>query len=118
MLNSNEIKLLKIINDNINNQNTTLISLASLYIFLNNQKTKESDIKKALIILMQNDYLDVTFITKNNEEYCLITLKSKGRNYKVEKVSVRRQLIVRIAFAFVGAIVSFIVGKFLYLIFS
>ena len=118
MLTLNEVKLLKIINDNADKQNVALISLASLLVFLNNKKLNESDIKKSLIILMQSDYLEVTFINKNSQEYCLITLKNKGKNYKIEKVSVRRQLVSRIIFAFTGAIVSFIVGKILYLIFS
>ena len=113
-----EIKLLKIINDNVNKQGVTLISLGAILIFFNNPKITKSSIKKSLILLMQNDYLDVVFILKNNEEYCLITLKSKGKNYKVEKESFFRQLTIKITFAFLGAIVSFLVGKFLYLIFS
>ncbi len=118
MLNNKEIKLLKIINDNANKQGVTLISLGAILVFLDNSKFTKDSIKKALILLMQNDYLEVVFIAKNSEEYCLITLKSKGKNYKVEKESVLRQLLFKIGFAFLGAIVSFIVGRILYFIFS
>lgn len=118
MLNNKEIKLLKILNDNANKQGAVLISLGAILVFLNNPKLTQESVKKSLILLMQNDYLEVVFITKNSEEYCLITLKSKGKNYKVEKESVIRQLLFKIGFAFLGAIVSFIVGKILYFIFS
>ncbi len=118
MLSSIELKLLKIVNDNVNKQGDTLIGLKSILVFLNNQKVKESDVKKALVLLMQGDYLDVTFIEKNGEEFCLITIKNKGKNYKVEKESVTRQFIVKVIFAVSSAVVSFIVGKILYIIFS
>ncbi len=118
MLNANEVKLLKILNDNANKQSVTLLSISAILIFLNNQKLNKNYVKKTLILLMQNDYLDVTFIEKNAEEFCLITIKSKGKNYKIEKESVARQFFVKILFALCGAVVSFIVGKLLYLFFS
>ncbi len=118
MLSKTEIKLLKIINDNANEQGVTLISLMAILVFLDCKNLANFNVKKALILLMQNDYLDVTFIEKNNEEYCLVTLKNKGKNYKVEKENVYRQFKTKLLLAFIGAIVSFLVGKILYFIFS
>ncbi len=68
--------------------------------------------------LAQDGYIDAAVTVRCGEKaYCII-LTEKGRSYKRERVNSRRYLYYRLLLAVISAIVTFLVGRLLYLIVS
>ena len=113
MLSKNEIKILEYLNENCKNVESCLFLVKTL-----NEKFKNLNVRKTLNALSIKEYIEVIYATKNEFEYCCIILKSKGRNYKMEKQDVYRSFVFKILLGVAGGVASFVIGKILYLFFK
>lgn len=96
-----------------------LISLQEIILSLSHKKKfTEARLKDILFSLQQEDYFDIIYSDRQGESVMVITLHLKGKGYPREKIQNNRQIKYKILLAFLGAILSFIVGKILYLIFT
>ena len=96
-----------------------LVTLQEIIVSISHKKKfTQGKIKDILFSLQQEDYFDIIYSDRQGESVMVITLHAKGKGYPREKVQNNRQLKYKIIFAFLGAILSFIVGKILYLIFT
>ncbi len=119
MLKKSEELVLKVIKDNALSNDSTLISKESIVAFIGNEKLVDvSSVESAVKTLYAGDYIDMLLTSKHGEEIYLITLLKKGKNYDVEKKGEIRKIKNKILLAIVGALVSFIVGRILILLFS
>lgn len=87
---------------------TLLISPKELSAFLD-----KSEVESTLLSLKSEDYIDFLSSERKGEPVYLITLKVKGECYPKERRKEKKQLLLRLAMAIGGAIVSFLVGLFL-----
>ena len=95
-----------------------LISVQEIMLSVAHQiKFKEESVKEIIFSLQQEGYFDIIYTDRQGESVLVITLLAKGKGYLREKVQDKRQIKFKIVLAFIGAILSFIVGKILYYIF-
>ncbi len=119
MLNSQEKLVMDYIYSRCKNTGNCLVSLQEVLVGVTNKKkVTESKLKDILFSLQQDDYFDIIYSDRQGESVMVITLHSKGKAYPREKIQNSRQIKFRILLAFTGAVLSFIVGKILYLIFT
>lgn len=72
----------------------------------------------SLNVLSSENYIDVICTDRHGEPYYLIQILPKGKSYLTQKKALKRDLILKLSIAFASAIVTFLLGKLLYLIFS
>ena len=118
MLNKGEEQILKVIIDNAYEGNTCLISKSALIAFIGNEKlVNENNVENIINGLYANDYIDFILSNQREERVYCITLLKKGKNYnevkKREFIAIRNKILL----AVLGAVVSFIVGRILLLLF-
>ena len=119
MLTLSEKLVMEFLFSKCQNNGNCLTSLQEIIISLSQKKKfTESKLKDILFSLQQEDYFDIIYSDRRGESVMVITLHAKGKGYPREKIQNNRQLKYKIIFAFLGAILSFIVGKILYLIFT
>ncbi len=119
MLKKHEEKVLKVISDNAFEGNTCLISKSALLAFIGNDKIiNENTIDDIINSLYTSDYIDYILSMQKGETVYCITLLKKGKNYKEVKKKEVNVVKNKILLAVVGAIVSFIVGRILLLLFK
>lgn len=118
MLKKLEEKVLKIINDNAFEGNTCLISKSSLVAFINEKLVDENTIDNLINSLSASDYIDYIVTSRKGEIFYCITLLKKGKNYKEVKKREVGAIKNRILLAIVGAVVSFVVGRILLILFK
>lgn len=118
MLSRKEKFILKILNDTSNKSSSCLITPKRLTKTPSgNKNLSESELDKILQGLEDQNYLDVVKTTRLNEEIYCITLYQKGKNYLMENERTMRALKYKILLAVVGAFVSFIAGRLLFILF-
>ena len=81
-------------------------------------KIDEKELKSFLKTLENEDYIEVIYTDRHGEPFLYITLKKRGALYRREQKENRRTLLFRLALAILSAVVTFVFGRILYLIFS
>jgi len=79
---------------------------------------KTDDVKSVLSALKEKGYIDIIFTDRHGEPYVYITLTKNGADRLSAGKRKTRELLIKIALASVSALITFIVGKLLYLLFS
>ena len=72
----------------------------------------------SLNALSSENYIDVISTDRHGEPYFLIQILPKGKSYLTQKKAIKQDLILKLSIALVSAVVTFLLGKLLYLIFS
>lgn len=118
MLNFSQKAVLKVINDHCQNRESCLISPSQIVAFVGSKKLSLNNVYEVLKSLENGGYIDLILTTaKDGDIYC-ITLTNKGRSYKQEYQKNLSALKFRLLLALLSAIVSFIVGRILVLLFT
>ena len=119
MLKKGEELVLKVILDNAYNNESCLISKESIVAFIGDEKIVSLDnVESVLSSLYSNDYIDLLLSSRKGEKLYCITLLKKGKNYAYEKKREIKMIKNKILLAIVGALVSFIVGRILVVLFN
>lgn len=103
------------------NENGTklLISYNSLFNSVANKIKIDDNAFRAMLKTLENeDYIEVIYTDRHGEPFLYITLKKRGAGFKREQKENRRNLLFRLALAVLSAIVTFVFGRLLYLLFS
>jgi hypothetical protein len=118
MLSKKQRVVLKIINDNSESGNS-LLSVPLISAFSQNYKRlSNEEVEKIIVSLSARGYIEVINTFKKDEPYYCITLTSKGLNYKAEFLEDVKDLRLKLTITALGAVVSFIIGRILFMIFS
>ena len=75
---------------------------------------EKNQIRSLLLNLEREGFIDLTFADRKGEQFVYIQLQKNGVDYYNQKKSRTKELLLRIAFAIVSALVTFICGKILY----
>ena len=73
--------------------------------------------RSVLLNLEREGLLDITFADRQGEPYVYIQLQKKGIDFHNQKRNKTKELLLRVLFAVLSALVTFICGKLLYGIF-
>ena len=73
--------------------------------------------EKILVSLEEQNFLEAIKSTRQGEELYCVTLHLKGRHYVIENEKALRAFKFKILLAVLGACVSFIVGRLLFILF-
>lgn len=93
-----------------------LISPADIKAMSKNPIT-EKEIDKILCDLKKDGYFDFIYSDRHGESVYCITLSEKGKGYARDKMVTRRNLIYRLILTIGFAIISFVIGIILRLVF-
>ncbi len=81
-------------------------------------KLTEGKLKEIISSLEQDDYLDVIYSDRHGEPVICVTLHLKGKAFPREQVQSSRVIKYKLILASVGGVLSFIIGRILYLVFT
>lgn len=90
-----------------------LVSLANL-----NEKISVEDCKPLLSSLKEKSCIDYLFTDRHGEPFVYIIVTENGKNQITGKKQKRREMGIRIMLACLSALITFVVGKLLYLLFN
>ena len=90
-----------------------LVSLANL-----NEKISVEDCKPLLSSLKEKSCIDYLFTDRHGEPFVYIKITENGKNQITGKRQKRREMGIRIMLACLSALITFVVGKLLYLLFN
>lgn len=90
-----------------------LVSLSKL-----KEKTGSDDVPAFLAALSADGFIDVLYTDRHGEPFVYITLTKKGLERITAKQRKAREVAVKITLAALSAVVTFVLGKLLYLLFS
>lgn len=90
-----------------------LVSLANL-----NEKISVEDCKPLLSSLKEKSCIDYLFTDRHGEPFVYIKVTENGKNQITGKKQKRREMGIRIMLACLSALITFVVGKLLYLLFN
>ena len=85
---------------------------------LENMLSVKEDLKKHLLQLEKEGYLDVIYTDRHGEPFVYIVLKSKSFDLQLEKRRTGKELLFRFILALASAVVTYAFGRILYLVFS
>ena len=74
----------------------------------------KSQIRSLLLNLEREGFIDLTFADRKGEQFVYIQLQKKGIDYHNQRKSRTKELLLRVMFAVLSALVTFICGKVLY----
>ena len=119
MLSIKQKNLLKIISDNTNASGSALLS-AEIISALTSKPTKlrVDEIDDYINSLAFGGFIEVINTFKKEEPFYCITLTERGKNYSLVYKEDVKVIKTKLILAVVGAVVSFIIGRILYLLFS
>ncbi len=101
------------------NKNSCLTSFQEIILTLSHKiKLTQAKLKEVMHSLEQDDYFDMIFSDRHGEEVIVITLHLKGKAFPREVVQSGRQVKYKLLLASLGAVLSFVIGRILYLIFT
>ena len=83
-----------------------------------NFQFKKSELAPSLKSLVSEGYFELITTEKKGEEYYCITLQKGGYDFAYQIAKEKRQFKMKIVFAALGAVISFIVGTILKAIFT
>ena len=118
MLKINQKAVLKVINDHCAIRDSCLLTPSAIVAFVKSKNVNEVNLFEILKSLEDGGYLDVIVTNSTGGEMYCITLTSKGRNYIQEYNKSVNSIKFRLLLAFLSAVVSFIVGRILVLLFN
>ena len=119
MLSKKQRTVLKIILDNSIDSGSCLLSAELISAFSSSQvKLSVEESKKIIEGLSARGYLEVINTFKKGEPYYCINLTAKGKGYKAEYREEIKDLRLKLLVTALGAVVSFIIGRILFAIFS
>ena len=78
----------------------------------------EEKVESVMKALETEDYLDSVCVCKNDTRYYSVRLHSKGLRYTREKLDNRRNIVIKIVFAVISAVITFAFGRLLLWLFS
>ena len=81
-------------------------------------KLTESKLKEIINSLEQDDYLDVIHSDRHGQPVICVTLHLKGKAFPREQVQSGRVIKYKLILASVGAVLSLVIGRILYLVFT
>ena len=119
MLSKNQRVVLRVLNDNCGARGSCLMSLSLISALCKPlKKITDESAEKVLTSLSVNGFIRLIKTYKKTEPYFCITLTEKGRNYKTLVKEGFLEIKNRLIIASLCAIVSFIIGRILFLIFN
>ncbi len=119
MLSKKQRTILKIIADNSIDSGSCLLSAELISAFSEAYgKLSVEETKKTVESLSARGYVEVINTFKKGEPFYCITLTPKGINYKAEYREEVKDLRFKLLITALGAVVSFIIGRILFVIFS
>ena len=90
-----------------------LVSLANL-----NEKIAVEDCKPILSSLKEKNCIDYLFTDRHGEPFVYVKVTENGKSQIMGKKQKRREMGIRIILACLSALITFVVGKLLYLLFN
>ena len=118
MLSRKEKLILKNLNDEYGSNSSCLISVDRLrYNLIGSKKIYATEVEKILVALEDQNFLETIKSNRQGEELYCVTLHLKGKHYLVENEKELRAFKLKIWLAVLGACVSFIVGRLLFVLF-
>lgn len=119
MISKKHFLVLKVLNDNCILRDSCLIEADKICAFIGDEKlVSEKNVDFILKDLSRLDYIDLIKTNKKGCPIYCITLLKKGKNYKEERKKIVVDIKNKILLAILGGSVSYIVGKFLVMIFK
>lgn len=116
MLSRLENSVLKAIIVSCGDKHSCIIAAGKLLHYMpykiNGDLTKLNHVLKCL---EYDGYFEVIYSVRRGEMVYCITLKQRGRAYLREKALIKRDVITRVILAVASAIITFLVGRFLYI---
>ena len=79
---------------------------------------KNNTPKQALQKLEREDFIQIIYTDRHGEPYLYIVLSNSAKNYFKAQRSVKKQVLFKLILASASAIITFIFGRLVYLIFS
>lgn len=111
MLNRRENEVMNAIYGLCEKQGICLISPVELLAALpSNKRYDEAQLEKILSALALDDYFQLLYSERKGEKMYVISLHAGGYAYKRCALQRRRNLAVKVAWAFLSAIIAFVVG--------
>ena len=119
MLNKGERVVIEYVYSKCKQTGDCLISEQEILVEISHKiKLTSAKLKEILKVLSLEEYIDITYTDRRGEEVLVILLKPRGKAYPREKIQIKRQIKQKILLAIGGALLSFVVGKILLIIFS
>jgi DNA-binding MarR family transcriptional regulator len=119
MLTKTEKAVMEFLYHKCREKNSCLTSFQEIILSLSHKiKITQAKLKEVMHSLEQDDYFDLILTERHGEEVIVVTLHLKGKAYPREVVQSGRQVKYKLILASIGAVLSFIIGKILYLIFT
>lgn len=88
-----------------------------LHFFSPRERMDEGKLEKTLCDLQSDGYLDVVFSERKGERMYVLSLRGDVQAFRRESLQWKRNVCFRVAFAVGGAVLSFLVGMLLRLVF-
>lgn len=119
MLSKKQIEILKIIKDNAQSSGSCLLS-APIFseLLFPRFKISANEVEKLILSLAVKGYIEVVNTFKKQEPFYCISLTAKGKNYQAERLEEVKEVRFRLTLAIVGAVLSFLVGRILFILFT
>lgn len=119
MLSKKQRTVLKIITDNSSDGKNSLLSAPLISAFSEPYgKLSNEEVDKTMVSLVARGYVEVINTFKKDEAYYCITLTDKGVNYKAEYKEDVKDIRLKLLITSLGAVMSFLIGRILFMIFS
>lgn len=78
----------------------------------------EQTLKTELVFLCKKGYIELINTERHGEPYFFITVKPKAGDYFKQRKTRKNELIIKIILACLSAVITFVLGKILYALFS
>lgn len=118
MLNKSERAVMDVIILKCKSTGCCLISCEELSSFVHQQRMNTKKVESVLRSLSLDGYFDLVPCKKSGEDLFCINLKPKGYSYKREMEQEKREAFKKIFFAVCSAVLTYLVGRVLFLIFK
>ena len=119
MLNKTEKAVMEFLYKKSQGNSSCLTSFQEIILSLSHKlKLTEARLKEIISSLEQDDYLDVIYSDRHGEPIICVTLHLKGKAFPREAVQSGRVIKYKLILASVGAVLSFVIGRILYLVFT
>ena len=119
MLNRQENEVMKAVYSMCDGKGSCLVSPMEIMSILPEKKKYSPDrVEKILHSLELDDYFDLIESDRKGEKMYVITLHPNGIAYKRTAVQMRRNITFKVALSVAGAVITFVVGILLKIIFS
>ena len=119
MLNKQENEVMRAVYDMCDGKDSCLVSpLEIMSLLPAKRKYTPQKVEQILRSLELDDYFDLIASDRKGEKMYVITLHPNGIAYKRTAVQMRRNITFKVALSVAGAVITFVVGILLKVIFS